>query len=109
MLQEFFHCLVGANVYLTPPNSQGFAPHYNGIEAIVLQVEGRNRWRLYMPVKPTDMLARHSSGNFDQGELDEPIFDEVLEAGDVLYFPRGTVHQAITEKEQQSLHITLSV
>lgn len=109
MLQEFFHCLVGANVYLTPPNSQGFAPHYDDIEAFVLQVEGRKRWRLYMPVKPTDMLARHSSGNFDQGELDEPIFDEVLEAGDVLYFPRGTVHQAITEKDQHSLHITLSV
>ncbi|KAH8323155.1 hypothetical protein KR074_007762, partial [Drosophila pseudoananassae] len=108
-LQEFFHCLVGANVYLTPPNSQGFAPHYDDIEAFVLQVEGRKRWRLYMPVKPNDILARHSSGNFDQSELGEAIFDEVLEAGDVLYFPRGTVHQAITEQNQHSLHITLSV
>ncbi|KAH8260795.1 hypothetical protein KR026_008610, partial [Drosophila bipectinata] len=108
-MQEFFHCLVGANVYLTPPNSQGFAPHYDDIEAFVLQVEGRKRWRLYMPVKPTDILARHSSGNFNQSELGEPIFDEVLEAGDVLYFPRGTVHQAITEQNQHSLHITLSV
>ncbi|XP_017064564.1 bifunctional lysine-specific demethylase and histidyl-hydroxylase NO66 [Drosophila eugracilis] len=109
ILQEFFHCLVGANVYLTPPNSQGFAPHYDDIEAFVVQVEGRKRWRLYEPPKKSDQLARFSSGNYDQEELGEPLLDEVLEAGDVLYFPRGTVHQAITEEEQHSLHITLSV
>ncbi|KAH8287068.1 hypothetical protein KR054_001748 [Drosophila jambulina] len=109
MLQEFFHCLVGANVYLTPPNSQGFAPHFDDIEAFVLQIEGRKRWRLYMPLQPADVLARESSGNYSQEQLGEPILDEVLEAGDVLYFPRGTVHQAITDKDQHSLHITLSV
>ena len=48
-LQEYFHCMVGANVYLTPPNSQGFAPHYDDIEAFVLQIEGKKRWRLYNP------------------------------------------------------------
>ncbi|KAH8238443.1 hypothetical protein KR032_006938, partial [Drosophila birchii] len=109
MLQEFFHCLVGANVYLTPPNSQGFAPHFDDIEAFVLQIEGSKRWRLYMPLQPADVLARESSGNYSQEQLGEPILDEVLEAGDVLYFPRGTVHQAITENDQHSLHITLSV
>ncbi|XP_052849259.1 bifunctional lysine-specific demethylase and histidyl-hydroxylase NO66 [Drosophila gunungcola] len=109
ILQEFFHCLVGANVYLTPPNSQGFAPHYDDIEAFVVQVEGRKRWRLYEPPHKSDLLARISSGNYDQEQLGQPILDEVLEAGDVLYFPRGTVHQAITEKNQHSLHVTLSV
>ncbi|KAH8368417.1 hypothetical protein KR084_011327, partial [Drosophila pseudotakahashii] len=109
IMQEFFHCMVGANVYLTPPNSQGFAPHYDDIEAFVVQVEGRKRWRLYEPPREADQLARISSGNYDQEQLGEPILDEVLEAGDVLYFPRGTVHQAVTEEEQHSLHITLSV
>nr|B4NP88.1 RecName: Full=Bifunctional lysine-specific demethylase and histidyl-hydroxylase NO66; AltName: Full=Histone lysine demethylase NO66 [Drosophila willistoni] len=109
LMQEFFHCLVGANVYLTPPNSQGFAPHFDDIEAFVLQVEGRKRWRLYMPLQPSDVLARESSGNYTPDQLGEPIFDEVLKPGDVLYFPRGTVHQAITEKKHHSLHITLSV
>lgn len=40
-LQEYFQCMTGANVYLTPANSQGFAPHYDDIEAFVLQIEGR--------------------------------------------------------------------
>ncbi|EDV91995.1 bifunctional lysine-specific demethylase and histidyl-hydroxylase NO66 [Drosophila grimshawi] len=108
-LQEHFHCLVGANVYLTPPNSQGFAPHYDDIEAFVLQVEGRKRWRLYDAPSPNDVLARTSSGNLKQQQLSKPIFDEVLEAGDLLYFPRGCVHQAVTEQQHHSLHITLSV
>jgi lysine-specific demethylase/histidyl-hydroxylase NO66 len=34
-------CMVGANVYLTQATaSQGFAPHYDDIEAFVLQLEG---------------------------------------------------------------------
>lgn len=41
-LQEYFQCMTGTNVYLTPANSQGFAPHFDDIEAFVLQVEGNN-------------------------------------------------------------------
>ena len=33
------------------------------------------------------------TGNFSQSEMGEPILDTVLEAGDMLYFPRGTIHQ----------------
>ncbi|XP_053959555.1 bifunctional lysine-specific demethylase and histidyl-hydroxylase NO66-like [Anastrepha ludens] len=108
-LQEYFHCLVGANAYLTPPNSQGFAPHYDDIEAFVLQIEGRKRWRLYKPRTQAEQLARFSSKNFTQQEIGKPIFEEVLEPGDMLYFPRGTIHQACTEPGYHSLHITLSM
>jgi len=38
-LQELFGTCVGANVYLTPAGTQGFAPHYDDIEAFVLQLE----------------------------------------------------------------------
>lgn len=107
-LQEFFGCFVGANVYLTPPGSQGFAPHYDDIEAFVLQLEGRKRWRLYDPRTPNEVLPRFSSENFDQSELGECILDTVLEPGDLLYFPRGVIHQAVTQDENHSLHITVS-
>lgn len=33
--------------YLTPPGTQGFAPHYDDIEAFVLQLEGKKKWKLY--------------------------------------------------------------
>uniref|UniRef100_A0A182PQW3 Bifunctional lysine-specific demethylase and histidyl-hydroxylase n=1 Tax=Anopheles epiroticus TaxID=199890 RepID=A0A182PQW3_9DIPT len=109
-LQEYFHCMTGANFYLTPPGSQGFAPHYDDIEAFVLQIEGRKRWRLYGPRQPQEVLARVSSENLRQDELvGPPLLDVVLEAGDLLYFPRGCIHQAATVPGAHSLHITVSV
>uniref|UniRef100_A0A182S679 Bifunctional lysine-specific demethylase and histidyl-hydroxylase n=1 Tax=Anopheles maculatus TaxID=74869 RepID=A0A182S679_9DIPT len=109
-LQEYFHCMTGANFYLTPPGSQGFAPHYDDIEAFVLQIEGRKRWRLYGPRTPQEQLARVSSENLGQDELTgPPILDVVLEAGDLLYFPRGCIHQAATVPGAHSLHITVSM
>ncbi|XP_029211683.2 ribosomal oxygenase 1-like [Acropora millepora] len=108
LLQEYFGCFVGANVYLTPPGSQGFAPHYDDIEAFVVQLEGRKHWRLYNPRSDMETLPRYSSTNFSEDEIGEPILDTELVAGDVLYFPRGTIHQADTSSDSHSLHITLS-
>ncbi|XP_022096693.1 ribosomal oxygenase 1-like [Acanthaster planci] len=108
LLQEYFGSFVGANIYLTPAGSQGFAPHYDDIEAFVLQLEGKKYWRLYSPKNSQEVLPRFSSANFTQEEIGEPIFDTVLEPGDLLYFPRGTIHQASTPEDSHSLHITLS-
>uniref|UniRef100_A0A1B6DAA9 Bifunctional lysine-specific demethylase and histidyl-hydroxylase n=1 Tax=Clastoptera arizonana TaxID=38151 RepID=A0A1B6DAA9_9HEMI len=107
-LQEFFGCFVGSNVYLTPPGSQGFAPHYDDIEAFVLQIEGKKHWKIYKPRSNSYILPRYSSPNFSQEEIGEPMLDVVLQAGDMLYFPRGYIHQASTVEGEHSLHITLS-
>ena len=101
--------MVGTNVYLTPPNSQGFAPHYDDIEAFVLQLEGAKHWKVYAPRTPQEHLPRVSSGNFTQDEIGEPILEVTLEPGDMLYFPRGFIHQAETVKGKHSLHITVSM
>lgn len=108
LLQEYFHCLVGANIYLTPPNSQGFAPHYDDIDAFVLQIEGKKHWRLYKPRNENESYPRESSGNFKENEIGEVALEITLEAGDLLYFPRGWIHQANTVPGHHSLHITLS-
>uniref|UniRef100_A0A8C0AE27 Bifunctional lysine-specific demethylase and histidyl-hydroxylase n=1 Tax=Bos mutus grunniens TaxID=30521 RepID=A0A8C0AE27_BOSMU len=108
VLQEQFGSMAGSNVYLTPPNSQGFAPHYDDIEAFVLQLEGRKLWRVYRPRVPTEELALTSSPNFSQDDLGEPVLQTVLEPGDLLYFPRGFIHQAECQDGVHSLHLTLS-
>lgn len=55
------------------------------------------------------MLARYSSPNFNKEELDDPFLEVTLNAGDLLYFPRGTIHEGRTDTEAHSLHITVSV
>ena len=111
-LELELQCMVGSNAYLTPPNgSQGFAPHYDDIEAFCLQLEGKKRWKVY---PPKDIkLPRVSSEDYTPEDLDgiDPVIDTVLEEGDLLYMPRGWIHQAVTTKEdaeEHSLHLTVS-
>lgn len=121
-LEGHFRCAVGANAYLTPAGTQGFAPHFDDIDAFILQVAGAKRWRVYPP-RPDglDTLPRHSSVDFGLADVAgrAPVVDAVLHPGDVLYLPRGAVHQAVAVAADDavgvaavaagpSLHLTLS-
>lgn len=107
-LQEYFNSFCGANMYLTPPDTQGFAPHWDDIEAFILQLEGKKRWRVYKPRSDDEVLPDYSSPNFKDEDIGSPVLDTVLEAGDLLYFPRGYIHQGQTLADEHSLHITIS-
>jgi len=109
-LELEFHCMVGANAYLTPPqSSQGFAPHYDDIDAFCLQLQGSKRWKVY---EPTVKLPRVSSEDFTSEDLEgmKQVLNVTLEEGDLLYMPRGWIHQACTlnDNNQHSLHLTVS-
>ena len=109
-LESFLECIVGANVYLTPPSSQGFAPHFDDIDAFICQVSGSKRWRVYTPRKDgMDTLPRASSIDLSREEVDQrtTVMDVTLHPGDMLYLPRGFVHEAVCGKEH-SLHVTFS-
>lgn len=108
MLQEYFNSFCGANVYLTPPDTQGFAPHWDDIEAFILQMEGKKRWRVYAPRCDEEVLPDYSSPNFTDDNIGKPILDTILEPGDLLYFPRGYIHQGHAVEDEHSLHITIS-
>jgi len=108
MLESEWGSFCGSNTYLTPADSQGFSPHYDDIEAFCLQLEGEKHWRVYKPLNAAETLPRLSSRNFDQSEIGEPVVDVVLHTGDLLYFPRGWVHQAVSPPGKDSLHITVS-
>ncbi|XP_041807825.1 ribosomal oxygenase 2 isoform X2 [Chelmon rostratus] len=104
-LECFFGALVGSNVYITPQESQGLPAHYDDVEVFILQLEGQKRWLLYTPTVP---LATEYSVESDE-RIGSPTHDIVLEAGDLLYFPRGTIHQASTPTGvDHSTHLTLS-
>ena len=110
-LERHFSTPVGCNAYWTPAGSQGFAPHSDDIDALVVQLEGRKRWRLYAPRSPDELLPRVSSPNFSARDFGAPLAEVVLEPGDVLYMPRGLVHEAFSLHcdAGHSLHITLSM
>ncbi|XP_053420983.1 ribosomal oxygenase 2 isoform X2 [Nycticebus coucang] len=104
-LECYFGSLVGSNVYLTPAGSQGLPPHYDDVEVFILQLEGEKHWRLYHPTVP---LAQEYSVE-PEDRISRPTYEFTLKAGDLLYFPRGTIHQADTPPGlAHSTHVTIS-
>ncbi|XP_069021218.1 ribosomal oxygenase 2 isoform X4 [Embiotoca jacksoni] len=104
-MESFFGALVGSNVYITPEESQGLPAHYDDVEVFILQLEGQKRWRLYSPTVP--LAAEYSTESEDR--IGDPTHDIILKTGDLLYFPRGTIHQANTPAGvDHSTHLTLS-
>jgi len=104
-LEDAFQCPVGCNAYLTPPGTQGLAPHYDDIEAFVLQLEGTKQWVFHHSDTP---LPREYSRDFRPEELPPPFLEVTVSPGDLLYFPRGTVHYA-RAVDQFSHHLTVSL
>src|SRR5688572_5922421 len=93
-LENIFSAHVQTNLYLTPPNAQGFKTHYDNHCVFVLQITGEKAWRLYE--KPVDTPFRGEAfelGKYEPGELKQEF---VLKAGDCAYVPRGMMHDAMT-------------
>jgi len=97
------------NVYLTPPLTSGFPPHFDITDVFVVQCLGAKQWRLFddytsridLPVMATnwepDRFTPIGSGTA-----------VTLSAGDVLYLPRGVMHQAFCT-DRASMHLTISI
>ena len=66
-------------------------------------------WYALIRRTESETLPRYSSPNLSREELGKPIKQLTLEAGDMLYFPRGFIHEARTDTDSHSLHITVSV
>ena len=48
---------------------------------------------LFIRRSANETLPLESSPNFTDRTIGEPILDVILQPGDMLYFPRGTIHQ----------------
>jgi hypothetical protein len=94
------------NVYLTPALARGLNTHYDTHDVFVLQTAGSKHWRLYdspirLPLKgqPYDGLTMEKGKVLNE-------FD--LHPGDLLYIPRGYMHDAASG-DAVSLHLTVGV
>lgn len=105
-LELFFNYPVNISSYLTPKNSQGVLPHYDTHDVFILQIDGAKLWRIYDTVMCLPLEEHRRSVSAE--EIGHPIHEIRLAAGDLLYIPRGYVHEALTS-ECSSLHLTVSI
>ncbi|KAK4756159.1 hypothetical protein SAY87_006286 [Trapa incisa] len=103
---------VGANLYLTPPNSQGLARHYDDHCVFVCQLVGSKQWKISPPQsKLLPRLYEQISGACLSPTSDgkNSCMQITLKEGDLLYIPRGFIHEAYTNDGEFSLHLTLAI
>ena len=73
-----------------------------------MQLEGTKRWRLYDRPDAATCPSADRTTEFGRHDLGAPTQELVLSPGDLLYLPRGVVHEALAQTEGHSLHLTFS-
>ena len=98
----------GINLYASWVATRGFGTHWDGHDVFVLQVAGRKRWQIYGEMRRFPLVADSEP---NEKAPRKALWSEVLEAGDVLYIPRGWWHDARAEpgdasESAGSLHLS---
>jgi len=108
------------NLYLTPRRARAFAAHFDNHDVFIMQLAGRKRWQLFEQAEqwPLEVVYRgrldwlrqlqDSATAYPPARGGELQADRVLTAGDLLYVPRGQVHQVHTLDDEPSLHLTIA-
>lgn len=94
-----------ANLYAGWHSQNAFTRHWDPQEAMVLQLAGRKTWRVW---RPTRLHPLQNDSETAPAPTVPPVWEGVLNDGDVLYIPRGWWHEAFPLNEP-SLHLTVSL
>jgi ribosomal protein L16 Arg81 hydroxylase len=101
-LQEALSCVCSANLYAGWRSQRAFDVHWDAHEVIVLQLSGRKRWQVFAPTRPDPL-----GDDIEKAPppTAPPIWEGILNDGDLLYLPRGFWHVAYP-LDEPSLHLS---
>jgi len=105
-LAQFIGEKTNANAYAAFGGDGSFGKHWDTHGVFVLQLIGRKHWRVYAPTFEQP-LAHQKSTHHKADCPKEPVLDTILEAGDLLYIPRGWWHDALPMEGQPTFHIAV--
>jgi ribosomal protein L16 Arg81 hydroxylase len=100
-------CTCYADLFLTPPRvSKGFGIHYDLHDVYVLQLYGAKRWDIYESEVHLPHVPTFYNG-FNRNIKSHNLIKEAnLTQGNLLYLPRGYVHN-VTTTDHLSMHLTI--
>ncbi len=89
------------NIYITPPQTQGFSMHYDTHDIFLVQIKGTKTWRFY----DTGENLPTKQQPFKQAP--ELMRELTIATGDFLYVPRGIVHEAFSA-QNATIHVNFT-
>jgi hypothetical protein len=104
-LEFIFHEHVQVNMYAGWQTSRGFDLHWDDHDVFILQVTGRKLWRVYGETRKHPLTGDHAPR---PENIDAPLWEAMLEDGDLLYIPRGWWHVALPQSAP-TLHLTVGL
>ncbi|MCA8093035.1 cupin domain-containing protein [Burkholderia anthina] len=96
-----------ANGYIAFGEDESFGRHWDTHSVFAVQMMGRKRWLIYEPTHALPLKNQRSTGRQSECPTD-PYMDVTIEAGDILYLPRGWWHTAIPLNEE-TFHLAVGV
>jgi hypothetical protein len=104
-LELFFHERIQVNAYAGWRTSQGFDLHWDDHDVFILQVTGRKHWKVYGMTRAYPLAQDSEQAS---RPTHEPLWEQTLNDGDLLYIPRGWWHVA-RPLDEPTLHLTVGV
>jgi ribosomal protein L16 Arg81 hydroxylase len=106
-LERVFRINVQVNLYAGWRTDQGFDLHYDKHDTLILQVAGRKHWKVY---RPTRLYPLEKEKDVERAKepTEEPIWDNILNDGEMLYIPRGWWH-VVYPVDEPTLHLTIGL
>lgn len=99
-----------AGAYLSPPNSCGFAAHWDLMNVFMIQMSGSKNWKIWKPIynQPFFSADQLNLENTTTQYCDSTsvLLEKQLTRNYGLYIPRGFIHRGEASIEG-SLHITI--
>jgi hypothetical protein len=104
-LERVFGVRIQVNAYAGWRTCHGFDLHWDDHDVFILQVAGKKHWKVYKMTRRYP-LARDVEPTIDRPTM--PLWEGLLNEGDLLYLPRGWWHVA-TPLDEPTLHLTVGV
>lgn len=102
-LERHLRTGIQVNAYASWTPEEGFGVHWDDHDVLVLQLDGAKRWRIYGPTRQSPL---HRDIDVPEPPPREPLVELVMNAGDMLYLPRGWWHAVAASEGVHSLHLT---
>lgn len=102
---RFVGCDTTSNAYVSFGGKGTFGKHWDTHDVFAIQLIGRKRWQIFSPTLPLP-LSSQTSEALRHTCPTKPAFECDLEAGDMLYIPRGWWHQ-VTPYDVGSWHLSV--